>query len=352
MFESDKLEGQLVKIWESLLGRQGIRVQDNFWELGGHSLMAVRMMHHIDETVGKDLPIEVLLQAPSIAKLARLIRQSSFPPSTSLIALKTSGSRPPLFCVHGIGGLIVRFRDLARYLAPEHPLYALQAQGVDGKHPPLGRIEDMAAHYLEEIRTVQPRGPYYLGGLSFGGWIAYEMAQQLRSRGEEVGLLVLFDTFRENQSTQALVLKLLRLPPRASFAYVFQKASGLWAGSLRHRIFRPPLPLPLNSVGKALYSAWDAYVPQPYLGKVTFFRPRLRSLRSSDGPSAGWRDLAGGELEIYEVPGDHNNMLEEPQVRVLARQLNACLDKSRQAGSPTSIREPTLTPTGPCAERG
>ena len=154
------------------------------------------MMRRIEKLFGKSLPITVLFQAPTIEKLAQLLRQSGWSPTwSSLVACRQPGSSPPFFCVHGIGGLVIGFRDLARHLGPDQPMYGFQAQGTDGKHPILTRVEEMAAHYLQELRTVQPHGPYYLGGLSFGGWVAYEMAQQLRADGEQVGLLALIDTY-------------------------------------------------------------------------------------------------------------------------------------------------------------
>jgi thioesterase domain-containing protein len=326
----DELECQLIRIWEAVLGKEGIGIRDSFWDLGGHSFIALRMVRRMERLLGKTVPIATLLQVSTIEELAKLLRDSGWSPTwSSLAAIQPRGSKPPFFCVHGIGGLIIGFRDLARHLGAEQPMYGLQAQGVDGNCPVLARVEDMAAHYLREIRTVQPRGPYYLGGLSFGGWVAYEMAQQLRAQGEEVGFLGLFDTYTGNWSKPSLILKLLRLPPRQSFALVYKRA-GRYLREAKIDIEALFLPRHLKQVRKALHRASDAYVPKPYLGKITFFRASEKSVRDSDDPNSGWGELAGGELEIHDVPGDHNIMLAEPQVCVLAQQLKVSLEKAQE----------------------
>jgi len=326
----DELECQLIRIWEAVLGKQGIGIRDSFWDLGGHSFIALRMVRRIEKLLGKTVPIATLLQVSTIEELAKLLRNSGWAPTwSSLMAIQPRGSRPPFFCVHGIGGMIIGFRYLARHLGVEQPMYGLQAQGVDGNRPALARVEEMAAHYLREIRTLQPHGPYYLGGLSFGGWVAYEMAQQLRAQGEEVSFLGLFDTYTSNWSKPSLILKLLRLPPRQSFALVYKRA-GRYVREAKIDIEALFLPRYLKQVRKALHAASDAYVPQPYLGKITFFRSREKSVRNSDDPKSGWGKLAGGELEVCDVPGDHNVIFAEPQVRVLAQQLKVGLEKAQE----------------------
>jgi acyl carrier protein len=210
----DGLELKLVKLWESVLGRHPIGVQENFFELGGHSLLAVRLMHRVEQEFGKNLPIATMLHAPTVQQLAEILRQEGCPMAMScLVPIQPSGSKPPLFCIHGGGGAVMVYRELALVLGTDQPVYGLQAQGLDGNQPCLTSVEDMAAHYMKEIRAVQPNGPYFLGGLSFGGTVAYEMAQQLCAQGEEVGLLFLFDTFAGRYETAAsLLIKLWRMP--------------------------------------------------------------------------------------------------------------------------------------------
>lgn len=325
----DELEVQLVKIWESVLDKRGIGVRDNFWELGGHSLIALRMMRRIEKMAGKELPITTLLHVPTIEELAKLLRQSERSTAwSSLVAIQPGGSKAPFFCVHGVGGLVIGFRNLARHLGEDQPFYGLQAQGTDGKRPVLTRVEDMATHYIQEMRTVQPHGPYHLGGLSFGAWVAYEMAQQLRAQGEEVDLLAMFDAYTTHWSRRSLIIKLLRLPLSESVTFMIHKA-GVYLKSAGIIMQMQLLPLTLKQVRKALHLASASYVPRPYSGKITFFRSAERSIRDSDGPQAGWGKLTAGELEIVDVPGDHNNILDEPQVGVLAQRLKARLERSR-----------------------
>jgi thioesterase domain-containing protein/acyl carrier protein len=326
----DELERQLTKIWEALLGKQGIGIRDSFWDLGGHSFIALRMVRRIEKQLGKTLPLATFLQVSTIEELAKLLRNSGSSPAwSSVVAIQPRGSKPPFFCVHGIGGMIMGFRDLALHLGAEQPMYGLQAQGVDERRPPFARVEDMASLYVEEVRRVQPRGPYFLGGLSFGGWVAYEMAQQLRAQGEQIGFLGLFDTYTSNWSKPKLFLKLFRLPPRQSLALVYNRAAR-YLREAKTRIESLFLPRHLKQVRRALHEASDAYVPKPYFGKITFFRASQKSIRNSDDPRSDWGELAAGELEIRDVQGDHNNLLVQPQVSILAQQLKAGLEKAQE----------------------
>ena len=175
---ADVLQAQLAQIWESVLDKRPIGVDEDFFELGGHSLLAVRLMHSVERTFAKKLPITTLLHAPTIEQLANLLQKEKWSPAwSSLVLMQGSGTKPPFFCVHGIGGTVLRFRDLARRFGSDQPFYGLQAQGLDGKLPFHTRVEDMAAHYIKELQIVQSQGPYYLGGYSFGGMVALEMAQ-------------------------------------------------------------------------------------------------------------------------------------------------------------------------------
>jgi aspartate racemase len=326
----DALESELVKLWEPLLGRHPIGVQQNFFELGGHSLLAVRLMHRIEQEFGKRLPITTLLQAPTIEQLANVLRGEGCSSAwSSLVPIKPSGSKPPLFCVHGGGGTVMVYRELAQHLAPDQPMYGLQAQGLDGKQPRLNRVEDMAAHYLKEIRAVQPEGPYFLGGLSFGGTVAFEMAQQLRAQGQQVGLLFLFDTFPKGYESKVVLLrKLWHMPRNEQFEYIGRKISRY---QLQKRIYRHFLPRALKDVREAINQAGMQYEMRRYPGPVTLFCASEKSLRGVRDPYAGWQSLAAGGLEVYEIPGGHVSILAEPQVRVLAQHLRACLDRAQAA---------------------
>ena len=188
----DELELQLTKIWEKVLGIKNIGIKDNFFDLGGHSLLAVRLFALIQKRFGKDLPLTILFQAPTIEKLANICRQEGFAASwTSLVPIQPDGTRPPFFCTHGCTGRVLHFHSLARQLGPDQPFYGLSAQGRENDYVPHNRIEEMASHYIKELQTIQSKGPYFIGGSGDGGAIALEMAHQLESQGQKIGLIVL-----------------------------------------------------------------------------------------------------------------------------------------------------------------
>lgn len=324
----DALESQLVTIWQSILGKHPIGVRQSFFDLGGHSLLAVRLMHRLEQVFGKKMPITTLFQAPTIEHMAELLRTKGWAPSwSSLVPIQPLGSKPPFFCVHGSGGTVIIYRELARHLGPDQPMYGLQAQGLDGQKC-FTRVEEMAAHYLEAIRTIQPQGPYFIGGLSFGGTVAFEMARLLRARGEEVALLALFDTFPgKYEPTASLLVKLGRMPMRDQFDYVRRK-TGQYARNWKRRIDRMFLPQALKNVRRGIHVAGTQYSPQPYEGAVTLFRASEKSLRGDHDPDAGWTELARGGLQIFEITGGHVSIMSEPQVQVLAEQLTTCIEKA------------------------
>ena len=191
----DQLESHLTKIWEQVLGIEPIGVRDNFFDLGGNSLQAVTLFAQIEKQFGKNLPLATLFQSATIAEIAQIIRSKEWlAPWESLVPIKPTGNKPPLFYIHGGGGNLLIYRDLALALNSDQPVYGLQPRGLDGRYVPFQRIEDMAAHYLAQIRRLQPNGPYFLAGLSSGGLVAWEIAQHLQAQGQEVALLALFDT--------------------------------------------------------------------------------------------------------------------------------------------------------------
>src|SRR6185295_12459386 len=191
----DLLELQLAQLWEEVLGRHPVGVFDSFFELGGHSLLAVQMVARLERLTGRGLPVATLFQAPTVERMAALLRGEEKPAArSSLVLLQPQGARPPLFFVHGAAGTVFPFLDLARELGTDRPFYALQAPGVEEGAEPSSTVQDLAAHYLEEIRAVQPEGPFHLGGWSLGGVVAFEMAQQLQAGGQQAGLLALLDS--------------------------------------------------------------------------------------------------------------------------------------------------------------
>jgi thioesterase domain-containing protein/acyl carrier protein len=196
----DALELELVNIWEEVLNLRPIGIRHNFFELGGHSLLAVRLVNRIQQLLGQELPLAMLFQSPTIESLATVLRQGDEAAAfSSLVPLQVgSSSKRPLFLIHAGGGHIFAYSHIAQHLERERPLYGLQARGLDKEQEPHTQLEEMAAYYIELIQTVQPEGPYLLGGWSVGGIIAFEMARQIQAQGQEVSLLALIDSSLPN----------------------------------------------------------------------------------------------------------------------------------------------------------
>jgi surfactin family lipopeptide synthetase A len=336
---TDELETQLARIWETVLDKKPVGIRDNFFELGGHSLLAARLMHRIEQSLGQRLPLAALLQAPTVEQLAGLLRQEKWSSSwSSLVEIQPEGSRPPFFVVHGVGGNVVGFRDLALHLGADQPFYALQPQGLDGKRPCLTSIPQMAERYIQEIRRVQPEGPYRIGGYSFGGLVAYEMAQQLEAQGEDTALLALFDTYPGKVESRGSQLKnLAGLPLKEQISFVLKKGTFVLM-TLRKRLELQMLPRALRNVKQACSKAAGEYDVKPYSGRVTLFRVKEKSVGSLHDPYAIWWRVAAGGVDLREISGDHLSLLKEPQVRLFAAELGDCLEQS--------LSEPVLVATG------
>ncbi len=346
-------ELQMTELWQSLLGKEPLELTDNFFDLGGHSLLALHLSGLIEQRFGIRLPPAALFQAPTIGQLSEMIhRQVASGRQPSLIAIQPRGSRLPFFCVHPMGGTVFSYIDLARSLPADQPFYGLQSQGY-GEEDPIGRIEDMAARYIEEMRGVQPDGPYLVGGWSMGGVVAYEMAQQLVATGQEVGLLAMFDSGTPNEDPdthpkddEAFSLRLVEL--------IAQTVGLSWDGyrhfsideQLKHLleiagIFKSADgTLPEESLVEARrhmrviqnnMRAMINYSPSTYPGRITLFR----ATESGDAHRAeqadltlGWKDLASGGVEIRLVSGAHESMVTPPHVADLARQLDTCIQRT------------------------
>ncbi len=348
----DTLELQLKQIWEDILETRPIGITDNFFDLGGHSLLAVRLMTQIQNRFAQDLPLSSLFQGATIEHLASILRrQTASLPWSSLVRIQPIGSKRPFFCVHPVGGNVLCYVDLARHLGLDQPFFGLQAPGLEGEREPHSRIEDMAAHYIEALRVVQPEGPYLLGGWSFGGVVAFEMAQQLQKQNHEVPLLVLIDsgvpTF---DSSNAIIddTKLLALLP-IQLGYPLEKSLSVRYDDLHRLDFEEQLNYVLErarmanimppdaglsqirrllKVYKANIQAMQSYIPQVYPSRITLFRASEGLAEDHQDPSLGWREFAAGGVEVYTLPGDHYTMVREPHVQVLAGRLAACLDEA------------------------
>lgn len=350
---SGPIETELLRIWERAFGSKIASVRDNFFDLGGHSLLAVQIFAQIEKVFNVRLPLATLYEAPSIEDIAAILNGEAIPARwSSLVAIQPSGSRPPFFCFHGDGGNVLIYRKLAQYLGSDQPVYGLQSQGLDGRSPLLRIVEEMAALYLKEIRRVQPQGPYLLGGYCLGGTIAYEVAQQLNAAGEEVALLALFDTMNWHKVPlkwwdrsfllferlifhAAAILKIDSAGKRQFLAgkfYDLRKRIPVWRGMLKAKLSRRSVES--KSGSRLLSEVWQTndqaagrYVPRPYPGAVTDFRP-ARQYRALSKPELKWKTLARGGERVIVVPGYPAVMLIEPYVRELAAKLRACIDES------------------------
>jgi thioesterase domain-containing protein/acyl carrier protein len=352
------IEDRLTKIWEQLLDIEPISVKDNFFELGGDSLLALRLFTQIEQTFGKNLSLSTLLEAPTVEQLAGVLTQETETASrVSLVPIQPNGSKSPFFCIHGNGANVLVFNDLSRRLGSDQPFYGLQARGVDGKHEPFFRIEDMAAFYIQELRAVQPEGPYFLAGFSSGGLVAFEMAQQLHQQGQKVAFLGLFDTFVPGCFKQVSFSERLSRHWHNLFRFGPKHPLRMIKKSLRRVYFRSASKF-YQSLGMSWFDwhplikrkyiticirrAVKDYVPQAYSGEVTLFRanePPMgwyymgRDFPTPDDwynrdPQYGWGNVSGGGLNIYDVPGHHGTMLKEPHVGNLTEKLQACLNKA------------------------
>jgi thioesterase domain-containing protein/NRPS condensation-like uncharacterized protein len=347
----DSPELQIAEIWKTAMGLKSLSHHDSFFDLGGRSLAAMRIVSRINKTFSLDYGLATLFSAPTVARMAELVtKRLSANVSSSIVAMQPHGSAEPLFIIHGAGGNIIRFYQLAMLVGTEHPIYGIQAQSLLAGKPALLRLEDQAAFYLAEIRGIQPKGPYYFLGYSFGGTIALEIAHQLRALGERVELLGMLDSRHrdcivEAQQNDPLLVQLDRRIARflgnlsgltlgEKIDYLWQK---LFTRTLR-RIYSLAVACGYRSVPSIMKStddiAWVAaknYQPRPWPEQVTLFRtavqpdPRLPM-------DLGWTPFAQGGIEMYELPGDHDLVFREPNIQVLAAQLRARLEKSEAPG--------------------
>jgi thioesterase domain-containing protein len=266
------------------------------------------------------------------------------------------GSRPPLFCVHPAGGDVLCFFPLARHTGPDQPFFGLQAKGYDDDSEPFATLEEMATHYVAEIRKVQPSGPYHLGGWSFGGLAAYEMARQLAEAGQEVRLLAVLDTapgvteeerrrFRVEDEVDdtpwlmtigdyvqglrgvSLNVTFEELAPMEPEARLAAFVEHLLAAGIVHSMEDGLVQLRrLLRVYRANVAAYRAYQPKPYPGSLTLFRATGGDFDPALGADLGWGEYTGRPVEVLEVPGHHISLLAEPNVGVLAERLRAAID--------------------------
>ena len=343
-------EQELAEIWQAVLRRERVGVHDDFFALGGHSLLAVRLATEIDKLLGCKLPIAALFQSPTIESLARRLTDDNWAPAwRSLVPLQPQGGKPPLFFVHGWGGDVYGFLELAKLLPSDQPCYGIQAVGLDGRSARHTQVEEMAAYYIKEIVSFQPHGPIYLAGFSMGGIIAFEIARQLHRKGRRVAMLALIDTYPTGQipwffyglllipRLQFHIRRWCQLPVREQLNY--------WQG--RWKMFKVLLnrnrakPSPITTVLEPAvekpeipgfhdyyHAVASAYQLRPYSGSADAFvsekaKPEWRWY---------WRYLAREGVSFHPVTGDHMQVMFSPDHRAkLAHTLTAVLHQRQES---------------------
>ena len=325
----DVLELQLTKMWEEVLDIRPIGVRDNFFHIGGHSLLAARVCARIGKTLGKPFPLIRFFQSPTVEQLARVLAlEGKKADDRSLILIQGAGSGRPFFCVPGnLGNVFTDLGGLARCIGSDRPFYGFQ----DSIHNP-ARIEALAARYIEEIRTIQEEGPYLLGGICLGGVVAFEMAQQLRSQGKDVGLLLLVEPGRPPvaglQATLSFLLPILRRAAEKFGSYLRDFSHSGTAERVTYARLK----------AKVVANVWalQRYVPKPYPGKIVLLlSEESRSRRFYNGRRLDWCEVPSARTEVHFIPGTHEaitqtpgSRLEETDLRILAEKMKVFIDEA------------------------
>jgi amino acid adenylation domain-containing protein len=340
----DALELQLVGIWERVLDCSPIGVRDDFFERGGHSLLAVQVVRELEQVLGRPIPVVTLFRAPTIEQLAALLRQDGGTPrASSLVPLQPAGDRLPFFFLAGADH---HFGDR---LGPDRPVYRVQIQDLD-RDEHFTSTDEMAEHCIRAIQEVRPHGPYAIGGHCFGGVVAFEAARRLVERGERVALLALLESEvpgrrpaapvgsaldRLRQRTRHHLRRFGSAGLRDELAHLARAVRRKTREAIWRRAWNLDLeigPLAASRDPRAAnYRARSRYVPSVYPGRLDLFRCTESAAWREDEPLNGWGDLARGGVEVHRVPGTHTSMYREPHVGRLVEALRACLEKSELA---------------------
>lgn len=359
------VEGTLLAWWEELLGLETVHADDDFFDLGGDSLIGVQLFFRIKKTYGREFGLSTLFEARTVQQLAQLIRESAETPevaakaSSSIVPIQPNGTQPPVFWIPGgFGNSVLPFREVSLELGADQPVY-----GFESKMPEEGEefepIVNRAARFIEEMRTLQPHGPYSLIGFCGGGYVAYEMAQQLSAQGEKIALLCIVECddprhpsgqigrigFRAERIVWR-IRNFLRRGPRSLARWTAERASstGRWLrlhGQLGlAKLVGEPLPEPPSApvdMFAVPRSIIFHYKPAPYHGKAVIILGKdtwaFAGLSASIDPRLVWRQRCVGGSEVHRLPGDHMRILEAPIAQRFAAILKAALEKSRVRGS-------------------
>jgi len=352
----NQMERQICALWQELLRLERVGIHDDFFALGGTSLLAVRLFAQLENITGRKLPLVSLFRSPTVEQLAQIASRRNGPSAASaLVAIQPKGTKPPLVLIHGAGGGILwGYANLAAGLPPDQPVYAIDPRWTAELAET--RVEDMAERYLAELRSLQPKGPYYLGGYCFGGYVAYELARKLHSEGERTALLLLIDSAAPNGSYDRVTWWHPRFLPQflLNSFFLAQDVLRLKTSERRELVKRKWTVLKRSLVQRSSLSgrniidveefidtsnfpedelklwqvhlrAGNEYVPQPYSGRVTLLRTRRQPILCSFDPLYGWGTLAQQGVDVRVIPGSHENIFIEPDVSSLASCVQDCL---------------------------
>ncbi len=343
-------EQRLSTIWKSVFGLTALSIDDDFFDLGGHSMLAIQVMKQIEKQTNRRLPMSLLFEYPTVRELARMLDgNQAIDTHKSLVPIRPQGSLVPVYIIHGGGLNLLSFQGMVTHMNPEQPIYGLQARGLDGTEEPLDNMEAIAATYLAEVLEQNPTGPYALAGYSFGGYVAYEMARQLHAQGRTVKLLGMLDTNAQElvtaqSATAKLWQKVARQGPKLSWiANSFMHRPGptlryqaefvvrtVQAVLQRVGLYQPPQALPeadhLTRLMDKHEIAYKNYVLRPYAGAIDLFRATDRLYFVDDFQYLGWKEYAAGGVRVYDVPGDHETLMLPPNDQLLAQALQRALD--------------------------
>jgi acetoacetyl-CoA synthetase len=343
----------LVPIWQRVLQLPSVGVDDNFFDVGGDSALALALFNEIAQACGRELPPVMIYHAPTIAGLAALLEEPATPRVPPLVQLKAGSEEPPVFITHGLGGSVMDFFQVVKHVQTPHTIYGMQAKGIDGAEEPFDRIEDMARYSLDAVKQLQPHGPYLLVGYSLGGLVVLEMARQLAADGEKVALLAMLDSYPDIRylslaQRACLVARLatrrattaMKLPMGEALSLILRPSR---RRSLTPRVsYQPPVDVslspPMQRVRQSSYLALTRYEPRFYAGKIRFVRAAIPTDFPAN-PAAVWAHLAG-EFELETVPGDHLGMI-STHYEKLASAISRYVEEAFSPPIPTVFCQPT-----------
>lgn len=342
---ADTLELQLVKIWEKVIGKSPIGVKDNFFDLGGHSLIALRLFGYIEKLTGKKLPLSILFSHQTIEQLAVILRDDGWVPQwKSLVAVNAGGSKTPFFYVPPAAGTALEVKNILKYIPSDQPFYILESVGLDGKEEPHTEIQQMASHYVKEIQSLQPEGPYLIGGRCFGGRVAFEVAQQIVSQGQKVALLSIFDTYPPfmyknadlHSQTRDLDHFVKRTIDNLKSGDLFKVGLNFIKISFRKykRKLKDKTELMFSDEREKIFKkirqihtdSQNRYVAKVYPGKITL----IESAATNNEYKEKWGKLAADGLDYYTIPDtDHLTIVQEPKLKEFVEKLNFVMEKAQ-----------------------